>query len=186
MTSVTDSSPDRDDPFWAVVRRRHPDVDLVLLPAEARDLPEPAPEAEPVEVTEELVARLDGRGPDAWRLLVDDEVPEPAARWMPAPTPQGVRRELTLAREGVDPVAGAALVQGATTILLAQGWRVLAPPDGLPRVLASREATRGLLGREELQLVLVPAAGRLVLRLRSADVPVTHRVAHDLVTGEGR
>jgi hypothetical protein len=174
------------DPFWSVVRRRHPDVDLVLLPAEARDLPEPPPGVEPLEVTDELVARLDAAGPDAWRLLVDTDVPESAARWMPAPTPDGVRRELTLAREGVDPVAGAALVQGATTILLAQGWRVLAPPDGMPRVLASREANGELVGREELQLVLVPATGRLLLRLRSADVPVTHRVAHDLVTGERR
>ena len=174
------------DPFWSVVRRRHPDVGLVLLPAEARDLPEPPPGVEPVEVTDELVARLDAAGPEAWRLLVDTDVPEAAARWMPAPTQDGVRRELTLAREGVDPVAGAALVQGATTILLAQGWRVLAPPDGIPRVLAGREAADRLVGREELQLVLVPATGRLVLRLRSADVPVTHRVAHDLVTGERR
>lgn len=174
------------DPFWSVVRRRHPDVDLVLLPAEARDLPESPPGVEPVEVTDELVARLDAQGPDTWRLLVDADVPEAATRWMPAPTPDGVRRELTLAREGVDPVAGAALVQGATTILLAQGWRVLAPPDGMPRVLASRETNDELIGREELQLVLVPATGRLVLRLRSADVPVTHRVAHALVTGERR
>jgi hypothetical protein len=59
---------------------------------------------------------------------------------------------------------------------------VLAPPDGVPRVLAGRPAA---IGREDVQ-VLAPAAGRVVLRIRSALVVVGEAAATEATTGDAR
>jgi hypothetical protein len=61
------------------------------------------------------------------------------------------------------------------------GWHVLAPPDGVPRVLAGRPGT---IGREDVQ-VLAPA-GRVVLRIRSALVVVGEAAAADAIGGGAR
>ena len=56
-------------------------------------------------------------------------------------------RSATWTLLAVDPVAATGTIDGAARTLGEEGWRVLAPPDGMPRVLAGRPAGNG---REEL------------------------------------
>lgn len=181
---MTAATPERPDPFWGAVRRRHPDVDIVLLPDEG---PVPASSGlPPAELDDDVVGRLDAGPLLLWRALVGADVPTPDSRWTGADTRDAVRRELTLAADGFDPVEATALVHDAAASLRAGGWHVLAPADGMPRALASRPAPEGLGGREELQLVLVPGNGRVVLRWRSAAIPVGRGAARQLVMRNAR
>lgn len=158
------------DPFWSAVLRRDPDIDLVLLP--------PASPPPPIEVpagTVELSAAGAAAGcavrvADLWRQLVGDAEPdETRDRWTAGPIPGLVRNEATWTVLGADPVEAMAVVERASATLRTAGWRVLAPPDGMPRVLAGRDAA---IGREEADLVFAPATGRLFLQLRSGFQPV--------------
>ncbi|MFC6286347.1 hypothetical protein ACFP3Q_17960 [Nocardioides sp. GCM10027113] len=173
-----------DDPFWAVIHRRHPDVDVVLLPDDAAPT---APDNEPaVDLTDADIARLDSRVLAIWCELADLEAAGPESRWLAGPTPDDVRREATLTAEAVEPLEGTTLLEEAVAQLRARGWHVSAPPDGTPRVLAARLPDEGgpaAVGREELHLLLAPGTGRLVLRHRSAGIRVGREQVHALVTG---
>ncbi|MBM7517360.1 hypothetical protein [Nocardioides nitrophenolicus] len=151
------------DPFWSVVRRRHPDVDLVLLPPAAapeESEPEPAPTSV-ADASAECLARV----AELWDLLVGGTVPdEQRSAWTTGPAPGLMRHEATWTLLAVDPVLATGTLERAAASLRDEGWRVLAPPDGMPRVLAGRRARSG---REELDLVLVPATGRFFLTVRS-------------------
>ncbi|WKN48383.1 hypothetical protein [Nocardioides sp. Arc9.136] len=156
------------DPFWSVVRRRHPDIDVVVLPAEAAVGPaavevEARPEVEPASEA----ARVEAHAVALWTSLVGGEPTEVRSRWTSGRAPATSRVETTLRLDDADPTGGVAAVGRGAESLEQDGWHVLAPPDGLPRVLAGRGDG---LAHEELQLVLAPAESRLVLRLRSADV----------------
>ena len=141
MPDESKADPAATDPFWAPVRRRHPDVDIVLLPPEhAADEPTDQAPADPG-----LLSRL-------WATAVGgDEPTETAER-----RTQG-RLETTWTREGGEPVApdtAQAVVRRAAEALREAGWHVLAP-DGLDRA--------------ELLLLVVPETGRVVLRHRSGS-----------------
>ncbi len=164
------------DPFWSVVRRRHPELDIVLLPDEPVGS---AAATETVTLTEERVARLDEDAVSLWRSLVDESSVS-AARWVAGDQRGVVRREASFALAPVDPVAGADVITSGAGRLRDAGWQVFSPPDGLPRLLASRTDDAG---REELQLVWAPTTGRLSLRVRSAGLSVGRAAAHDLLTG---
>lgn len=170
--SVTDASAAvAADPFWSVVRRHHPEIDIVLLP----EPPAPPDTAGlPLEDPDAAAAAADDAATRRWYGLVDDREPVTRARWRSGPTPDTLVRETTLHVDGVDPVTAVATVARAAEVLAGDGWRVLTPPDGLPRTLAGREEG---IGRCELQLVHAPATGRLVLRVRSAPVVVGEQVA---------
>jgi hypothetical protein len=147
------ADPAATDPFWAPVRRRHPDVDIVLLPPEqAADEPADQPPADP-----ELLSRL-------WATAVGgDEPTETAERRV-----QG-RLETTWTRESdqpVDPATAQAVVRRTAETLEQAGWHVLAPADGLPRVQAGRPDG---LDRAEVLLLVVPETGRVVLRHRTGS-----------------
>jgi hypothetical protein len=153
------------DPFWSVVRRRHPDVELVLLPPAVApdeavsDAPATAVGVE--DATAECLARVAG----LWQQVVGDVVPdEQRAGWTTGPTPDLMRHEATWTLLAVDPVTATGAIDRAADTLRDEGWRVLAPPDGMPRVLAGRPAQSS---REELDLVLVPSTGRFFLTVRS-------------------
>ena len=84
--------------------------------------------------------------------------------------------------DGLDPMVASGALQRVQDLLAPDdAWSVLAPTDGIPRVLAGRP---GRIGREDVQ-VLVPAAGRVVLRIRSELVVVgTAAVAESMGGGE--
>lgn len=170
------------DPFWSVLRRRHPDIDLVVLPgaAGAAEPSEPietpeqqrrsalAPPAPPLRDPDEWSSSTDDAARGWWpRLLagIDAAPGDPSARWLTSR--DGLRRrETTLAAASgtTDPADPTTTLTRAARHLRDAGWRVLAPTDGVPRVLASRSADDAL-GREELALFCAP--GRITLRLRT-------------------
>ncbi|MEO9324454.1 hypothetical protein ABFT23_13245 [Nocardioides sp. C4-1] len=156
-----------DDPFWSVVRRRHPDLDIVLLPPD--DATGPPPDDAPAPLVEPAAeaARADGLADLWWRAVVVDEPTEATSRWVGGSARGTRRREVTRRLEGADLAATTAALDRARDRLVESGWHVLAPPGGMPRVLASHvDAGR----RTELMLVLAPTVSRLVLRLRTPDV----------------
>ena len=171
------------DPFWATVLRRHDDVDLVVLPPESPDRPEvPAgePTVDPEAARQELRARMAG----LWAALgLEAEPTHLDDVWFAGSAPGTLRWQGTATFNDLDPVVASGALQRAQDLLdEADGWHVLAPPDGVPRVLAGRPAT---IGREDVQ-VLAPAAGRVVLRIRSALVVVGDAAAAEATGGGAR
>lgn len=161
------------DPFWSVVRRCDPDVDIVLLPPERRDKVElPAgmlPIDPPVEAT-----RLDDRARSLWDALVRTGEPETVAQWLWGILRGTIRRETTCTLDGADPDLMSLALSRAADELASSGWHVLVPPEGIPRVMAGRPAA---VGRDEIALLHVPARHRVVLRIRSGSLPAEDAAA---------
>jgi hypothetical protein len=169
------------DPFWSTVVRRHPDVDVVVLPPEespAREVPADAPTVDPAAARQELRARM----ASLWSALdLPDEPTRLDDTWFAGAAPSTLRWQGTADFDDLDPVVASTALRRAQDLLAeADGWHVLAPPDGIPRVLAGRP---GQLGREDVQ-VLVPTASRVVLRIRSELVLVGAAPAAEALGGE--
>ena len=166
------------DPFWSVVRRRHPDVDIVVLPPDdAPDLT-PEPGAAPVH-TGAARAEFEGDVAALWDRL-GQPAGRPVVRWTPAPNRGAVALEGRITAEHVDPEDATATLHRAAERLGAEGWHVLVPPDGLPRVAAGLAHRTG---RRTVQVVHVPARGRLLLIVRSEPIPVSRNTANTLLGG---
>lgn len=171
----------KEDPFWSTVVRRHGDVDVVVLPPDAppdAELPADTPTVDPDEAREQRRARL----ASLWSALgLPDEPTHLDDVWF-AGGPEGTLRwQGTATFDDLDPVTASGALERVLDLLPeADGWSVLAPADGIPRVLAGRP---GGLGREELQ-VLLPTSSRVVLRLRS-ELVVVGPVAADAALGGG-
>jgi hypothetical protein len=166
------------DPFWSVVRRRHPDVDIVVLPPDdAPDLT-PAPGTAPIHTG---AARADFEGEVAamWDQL-GQPTERPVVRWTSAPNRGAVALEGRIAVEGMAPDDAAAVLRRAEERLGAEGWHVLVPPDGLPRVAAGQTRSTG---RRTAQVVHVPERARLTLIVRSEPIPVSRNTANTLLGG---
>lgn len=165
------------DPFWSEVRRRHPDLDIVLLP------PEPAvpsesglPSRDPEPFARMQLADAD----DLWAGLVGHGIPRPEATWIPGPTGDSVRHSITLTLDDVEDTTGIGHLRDASDRLSADDWRVFTPPTGMPRVTADRP---GELGDETLLFGYAPQQRRLFLRLTSTGLPIGIRRAQE-ITGE--
>ena len=157
-----------DDPFFGEVRRRHPDVDIVLLPPEAAASPAPPP-VDPA-VLAAVPAEHDADTRDLWSQVARGIDPAQAtARWAAGEVTGTVRRDTLLAAKGVDAVTATAALAGAARALEQAGWHVLAPDSGLPRVLAGRGAGAE---RREVQVVHVPATGRYAVTSRGPSYTV--------------
>lgn len=163
------------DPFWSVVRRRHPDLDIVLLPPVG-----PAPET----------SGLEPRDPDAfahehladiarvWAELVGHGMPLSSAQWAPGPTGDSVRHSATLTLGDVEESIALGHLRDAAERLVDGHWRVFVPPTGMPRVTADRD---GELGDAHLLFGYAPESRNLFLRLDSTGVPVGERTAYELI-----
>lgn len=158
------------DPFWSVVRRRHPDLDVVVLPPVDGAVPDPPDDVVPSDA-EQVAAAADADVRDRCRELVGEEPDEVEARWTSGEVRGTRRRETTARLPGVDDVRAIGLLLRAEEALRSEGWHVLSPSDGIPRVLAGRPAE---LGREELQLLAPPGRG-MVLRVRGGSVLLQER-----------
>ena len=179
-----DSEAVASDAFFGVVRRRHPDLDIVLLPQPAPD-EQPAVRLGPADVVD-VPARFDAELAD---LLADVArgvaLPLVRSRWTPGTLTGSVSREALVAAEGVDAVAAEQALAAAGRALSGAGWHVLAPGDGLPRVLAGRGGTEEEPVRRELRVVHVPARGRYAVGYRCGPYVVGAGPARELL-GEGR
>lgn len=163
------------DPFWSVVRRRHPDLDIVLLPPEAPPVADSGlPERSPAPFATSTAVSAD----DHWTRLVGHGTPRRLATWIPGPSADSVRCTVTLTLDDASATAGIQHLREAETVLAADGWRVFTPPTGMPRIMADRP---GEIGDEHLLFGYAPETGRLFLRLASTGLPVGADRAHDLI-----
>lgn len=169
------------DRFFAEVRRRHPDIDIVLLPQVDPGPAQPAAPAAPLEpiepaaLAEALETTLTGLLP---LMAPGIDLPAPQWRWGPGDSTGSVARETLVAAENLEAVPALTALSGAERALVAEGWHVLVPPDGLPRVLAnSPDGTQA-------QVVYVEGRSRYAVRLRSASYVVGRESAADLLRAE--
>jgi hypothetical protein len=173
-----------DDPFWSEVRRRHPDVDIVLLPpdegpAQAPEGAEPVDPAEVARAGEQQVAAL-------WTTLLGHVSPaDRAVRWASGAVVDTLVRESTWTLRSAPEELAAQdvplMLTRAGDALAAAGWEVLVPPGGVPRLTAGRPEG---LGRSELLLLVVVDDGRVVLRFRTGPVLVADELRRELVGGD--
>lgn len=152
-----------DDPFWSAVRRRHPDVAIVLLP----DDPAPPGRVGPTLASEALTT-VGERVVATWALLgplvaAEGELVEPTVGW--SPTRDGHALVVEAAVRGLGQDEGTDLLRAVLGALGAQEWR-FAPGSraGLPLL----RATDGLLDLEG-----VAGPGAVVLTLATGVLPVT-------------
>lgn len=165
-----------DDPFWSEVRRRHPDVDIVLLPPDLT--PDLAPDLAPASDTE--VRRAAVAVQEVWRgvgplLTGFGPLAPPSVRWREA---EG-RRSLILqkALPGIDQQSGTEFLMTLLVHLGERGW-ALQPGvrDGLPTL----RATDGAAAVEA-----VAGPGATVVTLTGVPLVLTADVAQ-LVKDEVR
>lgn len=114
-------------PFWAAVRRRHPDADIVLVP-------EQAPPTPGDEVTDEMVVAAVDRVNASVDALGAD--PPAAATIGFGPEPGTVVPRVRLASHRED---GLETLTRLRDQLEELGWTVSRPEGGMPRLLARRD-----------------------------------------------
>lgn len=171
------TSEDGHDPFWSIVHRRHPDLDIVLLPPEP---PKPAHSGRPNRAPGPF-ERLQWEDMDKlWAILVGHGMPRRNTQWIPGPTDDSVRHTITLTLNDVESTAGIGHLREAVELLKNDDWNVFTPPTGTPRIMADRP---GELGDESLLIGYAPVQRRLFARLTSTGLPVDDQVARDLIGG---
>ncbi|KRB76957.1 hypothetical protein ASE01_09310 [Nocardioides sp. Root190] len=154
-----------DDPFWSVVRRRHPDVDLVLLPPGSDEPDEPGQPDEPPVDSSDAVRAVVELAREAWAALVPllPDAGPPGVRW----ASRGDGHALLIVRSLVDPgdAGGVDLLRRAAVVLDGLGWR-LAPTRRAGHPLL--RATNGLVDFEG-----EAGPGATVLRIATGVLPVS-------------
>lgn len=165
---MADPTPLSDDPFFRVLRERHPDADLVVLPPAA-----PAPDDEPAEVRErarELVATARATLDSVFRRIGRE--PSVAVDLWSSHDRTGRRRRIARAAvHDLDPGAPVALLREVGDALLALGWDARPYADGSPRLRAVRD---GLVCEAR-------AFGQaLAVEVTSAPLPLSDATAAEL------
>lgn len=158
------------DAFFAPVRRRHPDVDIVVLPA-----PEATPsrgslgQAQVVETLEQVTRTAERLG-EAAALGAPTT---PPARWGFGPHDGTV---VASARASATPPDGLAALAALRAALEREGWRVWRVPGEVERWSTTR-------GKVRVQASYAEATGALLLEVRSEPMYVGRARARDLVRG---
>ncbi len=161
-----------DDPLFAAVRRRHPDVDLVVLPpAEPETEPESAVDDATVARTVELVAETAGR---IWSAVAPLSDQQPEARLRFAERESEVRAVARVVEKRSD---GYALLVRLRHEMEERGWSVQRPPG--PEVALERLAAERDGGR--LTASYAETSGAVLVELSSAPLPVGTDRARGLV-----
>jgi hypothetical protein len=158
-----------DDPFFAAVRRRHPDVDVVLLPPAA-------PEEEPLETVDDAgvdraVELVEALADELWVAVapLSESPPEVRLRYGERESSvQAVARVVDRRSDGY-----AVLVRLRHELEL-RGWAVRRPPGQFERLTASLDGGRLVASYAE-------GTGVVLIELRSAGLPVGVARARELV-----
>jgi hypothetical protein len=164
------------DPFYRELRRRHPDVDIVLLPEvppeTAVDIPEAAPlPADPAITLQDLSASFD----TLWAILTS--LPATSGedpRWRAGTSDDQIFAERVGRSVGV--TDGSALLLDAAAALGARSWDLRVPRGGVPRLLAENA------GRS---LTLSVWDDAVTLTVRSLSYAVEAGIKRALLRGEG-
>lgn len=136
------------DPFFAAVRRRHPDVDLVLLPppdveelAQVDETTAPPDHERAVEALAANATAVAVAAEQLWSQLADgDEQPTPILAELRHTEPVGAVRAAAEAVTRCDD--GDQRLAAAHERLAADGWHVRWPSGGLPRIVATQPGLR--------------------------------------------
>jgi hypothetical protein len=166
------------DPFLDTVHRRHPDVDIVVLPDPRADVGAPTPVL-PADADSARVERADARTrlTALWRALHED--------------PDAVDPSLVAARLAPGPVSGTVVATAQTTARLdpktpdgrrmlsrlagaLDGWDVQRFPGPVERLVASRDGA-------SLRATYAEPTGVLVVVLTGPTLGVGTADAHALV-----
>ncbi len=169
------------DPFLDAVHRRHPDVDIVVLPDPRADTPVAAalPAALPADAATARVERADAatRLTALWRALHEDaDAADPAgvvARLAPGPV-AGTVVATARATTRVDPGTpdGRRMLSRLAGAL--DGWQVQRLPGPVERLVAGRDGAT-------LRASYAEPTGVLVVQLTGPPLAVGAEVVHDLV-----
>ena len=167
LTRVTGPIP---DPFFEAVRRRHPDVDIVLLPP---DEPPTLPVGPPVDDTavDEALIRVSALAGSLWRVVPESPEPSPEASVAAGPAVGTVQPRVRLVRHDAD---GHAMLVRLKDELVDRGWRVDRIPGPVERVVATGEAA-------SLSASYAPDPGTFILDLTTAPLLVGPERARMLV-----
>jgi hypothetical protein len=149
--------------LFSELHRRHPDVDLVILPPPAP--PAPAPTASEADLA---AAALDvGEACHRlWTTLAPGTAAEPVVRWSFAADPGRVRVTARVVERRPD---GPALLAGLRRELEADGWDVVRPPGPADRAV---DRLVGRRGDVELTATSAAATGAVVLAVASRPLVV--------------
>jgi hypothetical protein len=165
------------DPFWATVRRRHPDVDLALLPPG----PPPAgPSAEPPADDEALAlvatarATVDRAAGSLWPPLVGGAPPRATVAFGTAEGTVVVRVRAS-ARHVADP----GLLARLRELLEQQGWHPRGAEGEVARITGGRDGLR-------VRASYAAASGAFLVEVASAPLDVGRERAAALAGGRGR
>lgn len=149
-------------PFWAAVRRRDADIDLVVLPA---DLAERGGE-----VDARTVARAVERVTDAARSLGGEEAPRAEVAY--GPDPGTVVARVRVAGHRAD---GLAALSRLRERLADDGWSLRRQDGGVARLLGRRDGLR-------LVASYAGPTGAFLLQLSTDPLPVGQVRARELVS----
>lgn len=162
--------PGADDPFWGVVRREHPDIDLIVLDG-------PSPLDPPSGDVEQAIAldqaRMLERGVDdvyaSVLHLLPPDLPSPSRTWRGAPGGHAYVVEKALRESGGE--AGLELLRALARHLHDRGWAVAATGDEQRPHLMATNGWIDLDGRSGRAATRLTVAGPVV-RVRRDDLRV--------------
>ena len=155
------------DAFFTPVRRRHPDVDIVVLPP-----PEPASSGDPVDGAQ-VDAALDRVHDTASRVseAALGHTTVPAATWAFG---QDEGTVVASVRAGTTTDHGFSLLAELRELLERDGWRIRRPPGEVERLVGAR-------GDVRVQASYAETTGALLLEVRSDPIQVGRSRARVLV-----
>jgi hypothetical protein len=156
------------DAFFAPVRRRHPDIDIVVLPAA-----EPTRPAQPLDEAQmaETLAQVGTTAELAWDALGPRTTPAPTARWRYGTDDGAV---LASARSSTTTPDGFGALVALRGALETGGWRVRRLPGAVERLL-------GVRGHLRVQASYAEDTGALQLEVSSRSISVGRARARELV-----
>lgn len=161
-----------DDPFFAELRRRRPDIDIVLMPPE----PPPAdPRTDAELAAAEALIRVGTQARQLWGAIAPDPGRGPEVRYRFGRDSASVRPVATLTTRRDD---GFEVLVRLRHELESDGWDVR-------RAEASVERLTGLLAELDVSASYAPALGVLVFTMSGPSVSVGRERAREL-TASGR
>ncbi len=166
------------DPFFDAVRRRHPDVDIVVLPpVPAATVPASTVPEEPVgddEVAATLI-RVATLARQLWASAARESTEVPEARFAYGTGPAAVRGTARLATRHDD---GFHVLVALRHELETHGWEVTRPPGAVERMV-------GHLDDLTVSASYAARTGALLFEVSSESLPVGAALARELTRPAG-
>jgi hypothetical protein len=160
------------DPFFDALRRRHPDVDVVVLPPEPPPLVQEPVGGDEVAATLTRVATLAQR---LWASAARESTAAPDARFRYGTGPETVRATSRVVTRRDD---GFHVLVALRHELETHGWEVTRPPGAVERILANLDDLTVTASYAE-------RSGALLLEVSSESLPVGADRARDLTRPAG-